>query len=160
MYVRTRDIARYEYAGLNNSPSVCRVETWEQSGCPPLLLLTELPDNPGTSLTNCIGALAAELLAGWFPEAFDVLEGVPFHVFERYPPDRFRVGHREGLAAVTFARSSPVVIGGMGWRGRLSLGTPLWTHTTRRVLEELLGCPYPEPERVDAHNRPIAGACT
>jgi hypothetical protein len=58
------------------------METWEQDGTPPVLLLTELSANPGTSVTNRIELLAAQAVAQYFPQLFEALEETPFHVIE------------------------------------------------------------------------------
>lgn len=54
------DVTRQEvldFEGFWNYPSKCRVTIWESdSDC--VVLFTELPDNPGTSVTN-----ASEMLA-------------------------------------------------------------------------------------------------
>lgn len=154
MYQRTRDY-QHHYRGYHDCSSVCRVETWEQVGSPPLIICTELADNPGTSVTNRCEVLAAQLVATHFPAVFDVLEGVPYHFIERYPPGRYRTARREPLAFVTFAYRVPHAGRGIDHHAQPTLGQPTWTHVRREALEALLGCPYPEPEYVDRWGKPV-----
>ena len=44
----------------------CRLRVWQEPGQVPVVLFTELEDNPGSSITNCIEHIA------W--EAFKLLE--------------------------------------------------------------------------------------
>jgi hypothetical protein len=51
--------------------SVCRVPIWsgtKTSQGLPILVLTELPQNPGQSVTNAVEALAGECVTRYLPE--------------------------------------------------------------------------------------------
>ena len=51
----------YEYPGFQNCYSKCELEIVRSSGKTTLVICTELPDNPGTSVTNCAAALATRV---------------------------------------------------------------------------------------------------
>jgi hypothetical protein len=157
MYTRTRDVHPYWYTGYHGRPACCRLETWGEHGTPPVLLLTELPEHPGTSVTNRIEVLAAQAVARYFPQLLEALEETPFHVIERYPPTRHRDDRRERLAFVTFPSRAPRTMWWVGPHAQPTRGMPVWRHVRRADLEALLGCPYPEPEHMDLLGRPIPG---
>ncbi|MGI8476767.1 MAG: hypothetical protein ACR2OO_10400 [Thermomicrobiales bacterium] len=50
---------------------VCRVRVFDGPGANPVLVLTDAPDNPSTSVTNLVKTLAAEQIAKHFPHRFD-----------------------------------------------------------------------------------------
>ena len=51
----------YEYPGFQNCYSKCELEIVRSSGKTTLVICTELPDNPGTSVTNCAAVLATRV---------------------------------------------------------------------------------------------------
>lgn len=50
----------FDYAGLAGVPSRCGVTYFDEAEFP-VLVLTELPDNPGTSVTNAVELIVAQL---------------------------------------------------------------------------------------------------
>lgn len=49
------------YRGLFGSEAKCRLRVYEETEKPPVAIATELPDHPGTSVTNGAGPLATEV---------------------------------------------------------------------------------------------------
>lgn len=67
----------YHYPGFGGAPSHCRLRVWRDPDFAPVVIVYELDDNPGTSVTN-----RAELLA-W--QVWNELERPrPFNYFESY----------------------------------------------------------------------------
>jgi hypothetical protein len=138
---RTADYV-HEYRGYGGCVCRCRVVVFEPEGQRPAIVVSELADNPGTSVTNMAEVLAAELIARHFPERVGEPDGVVW--IERYP----RVGrlpHRpEGpvYARVEFASWAPRTEQRFGANGRYleaRLGTPNWRSLSREELAALLG---------------------
>ena len=67
---------------------------YQGGGLLPTIVLSELPKNANTSVTNLVEYLAAEVVAAYLPEAFEALE--PPVVAEREP------GHGDGRLAEHF----------------------------------------------------------
>ena len=66
---------RYQYRGIWRPGATCGIavfvpEAGDQDRRP-LILCTELSDNPGTSITNLAEVLAAEIIARHFPALLD-----------------------------------------------------------------------------------------
>ncbi len=82
----TLDVDRiYEYAGYFGRPARCRLRLYRDPDGPAAVLVPELPDNPGTSVTNRAGKLA-EAVCSEFGLDPDTLTCI-----EHYPnPDRYR----------------------------------------------------------------------
>ena len=49
------------FAGLHDFPSRCRLRIYEEEGKSLVAIATELPDNPGTSVTNAASIIAAQV---------------------------------------------------------------------------------------------------
>ena len=43
---------RFEYVDINGRRAACVLNVWESGGDRPIAMATELPDNPGMSITN------------------------------------------------------------------------------------------------------------
>lgn len=102
---------RYRYRGHWTDGGVCRVRAYEAPGATPVLLVTELPENENTSVTNMAEYLAAELIARHFPHRFEDAEPVIW--VEHYPQ------------------------GGGVWRVRL--GEPMWRPIARDAIAHIVG---------------------
>src|SRR5918993_4176098 len=74
----------HRYRGLWTEGGVCRVRVYDAPDATPVIVVTELPENENTSITNLMEYLAAELIAKHFPHRFDYPE--PAIVVEHYPP--------------------------------------------------------------------------
>ena len=100
----------------------------------PVVIVSELPDNPGTSVTNAIEQIAAEVM-----DAHTLaLERVPVFV-EHYPPEATGRGE-ETFDLVVFSHHEvrEIVRGGV-WRKEI--GSPLWKPLDRHAVEVLLVSP-------------------
>lgn len=133
----------YAFRGIwNKEPEGrCRVRILEDHGRPPTLVLTELDDNPSTSVTNLIEVLAAELIAKYFPVRFEAVGENPITLIEHYPARSGARGTR-ALAPtydrVDFASWVPQRVW-LGGQERLSLGEPAWRHLPAHEVRALLG---------------------
>ncbi len=128
----------HAFRGPSGVRSACRVrlylldEEGETLGDAPVVVFSELADNPGTSVTNAIEQLAAEVLDT------HALARVPVFV-EHYPPEATG-GRDETFDLVVFAHHEvrEIVRGGV-WRKEI--GPPTWKPLGRRAVEVLVGCP-------------------
>lgn len=104
-----------------------------------MLVLTELPENASTSVTNTAEVLAAEAARRFCPERFEFSE--PAIVLEHYPADPAPpviLGRHATWDRVTFTSWSPRKVW-LGGRERLSLGSPSWHHLPGEDVEFLIG---------------------
>ncbi len=128
----------HKYAGYHNLPSRCRIRIYQRDGRVPVVIATELDENPGTSITNMAEQLCAEVIRTCLPERF---EEEPVRWVEHHPrtPDELRRNYPE-FAQVTFHSAAPRRVQRYG-TDRLQLGRPQWTYLARKRLEELVGQP-------------------
>jgi hypothetical protein len=114
------DIPRYPYPGFRDCESACRLRIWQQERAS-VVIVTELDDNPGTSVTNRAEALAMQVYRQyelWPPCT---------RWIEHYPPDS---AYTETFAEVTF-RTDPCT----------GLTRPRWRARSRADVESLIGEP-------------------
>ncbi len=133
------------YDGFWQPGARCGLQIFPGGDGVPVVVLTELPFNNNTSVTNLVEYLAAEVLASYLPERIG--RKPPFHCVEHYPRGG---GSRlpETFDLVTFDLAIPERRRVHG--GELSsLGTPHWQRITRGELERLIGHPYPRAPEVD-----------
>lgn len=121
---------RFEYRGFHGCKSACRLRVYETPGKVPVALVTELTDNPGTSITNMAEYLAT-LIWKMLERPADGL------VWIEHYEDRARVGGRTTLKnefdRVTFeprSDASGILTG---------FGEPHWQRISREEVETLLG---------------------
>jgi len=139
MSVSTRQLThdvRLEYRGNWHAGGVCRVRIYQGGGPAPMLptiVLSELPENENTSVTNLIEYLAAEVVAAYLPEAFEAL--VPPIVVEHYPS---RDELAERFDRVTFSTWRPR-LDELGGARRVRLGAPEWRRLRSTERDELAG---------------------
>jgi hypothetical protein len=132
----------HAFRGPTGIRSACRVrlylpdvsepgETLEDA---PVVIVSELPDNPGTSVTNAIEKIAAEVM-----DAHRFAMGRAPVFVEHYPP-RVTGGRDETFDLVVFAHHEvrEVMRGGI-WHKEI--GSPTWKPLDRRVVEVLVGSP-------------------
>jgi len=114
----------YPFRGLCGAPSRCRLRIYEPREKPLVVLATELPDNPGTSITNYVEELAAEVWALLEKPACGM-------VWIEHYPERGSVHRRlpEGFDRVTFRQTE------RGFAG------PRWRPLARAEVEALIGGP-------------------
>jgi len=121
------------YRGYHRAGGICRVRVFEPAGRLPVIMVTELPENPNTSVTNIAEFLAAELLERHFPERVGMAE--PIAMIEHYPP---RGNAGDDFDRVTFddwrPRNEPFH---RVWRRRL--GEPDWRRLSPDEVVALIG---------------------
>ena len=132
----------HAFRGPTGGRSACRVrlylpdaaEPGETLGGAPVVIVSELPDNPGTSVTNAIEQIAAKVM-----DAHSLAMGRAPLFVEHYPP-RATGGRDETFDLVVFAHHEirEVMRGGI-WHKEI--GSPTWYHLSRREVEVLVGSP-------------------
>jgi hypothetical protein len=119
----------------------CRVRFIDRGDAPPILLLSEPPDNESTSVTNMIEVLAAELIAKHCPARFESTDTPPVIVIEHYPPEPTRPHGRRKAGSydlVSFARWTPRPARS-GAQNRIALTQPFWKRLRPDEVRALLG---------------------
>jgi hypothetical protein len=112
----------YDYPGYHGRPARCRLRIFALGPDRPLVaLVTELRDNPGTSVTN-----RAEVLAGLVTREYSIDPDVMCWI-EHYPTGHFP----ETFKRVEFQSGSRP--------GELE--RPAWSLMTRAAVERLIGGP-------------------
>lgn len=113
----------------------CRVRIFEPEagGDHHLVVLSELPDNTGQSVTNAIEQVAGEvLLANVLPSTETVV--IEHYPAEAHPPEK------ETFDLVTFSTRDPEPVLRAGeWK--IELGEPEWKRIDRQTVETLVGQP-------------------
>ena len=120
------DIERYAYPGWRGYESACRLYIWQRER-ESVVMVTELADNPGTSITNRVEALAMQVY-----HEFELWPALARWI-EHYPPDE---QYDETFAEVTFSIDP-----------QKGLTRPQWRALTREAVERLIGEPLPDAPR-------------
>jgi len=133
---------RHPFVGLLGREAVCHVRVYRHGG-QVVVVLCELPDNPGTSVTNAAEIIADEVWA---------LEGRPpldrYIVVEHYPPlPSAAVLQRRTLAGdfdrVMLPRGDQRLVMDAGIVRRRVFGeVERWQHLKLDELEALIGEPW------------------
>ena len=134
---------RYAFRGTYDTEpeGLCRVRILAHRGQPPVMVITELIDNPSTSVTNLVEILAAELIARHLPHRFEVVGEDPVTLIEHYEPMRSARTGRRGHPTydrVTFQSWAPRAIW-FGGQQRLALAEPDWRHLPDHEVRQFLG---------------------
>src|SRR5690348_15423639 len=69
MLRRTHDDLFAYKDGIHRIPGRCRIRVYGRQGSLPLVIATELADNPGPSITNAVEALAEQVWRTLLPHA-------------------------------------------------------------------------------------------
>jgi hypothetical protein len=128
----------HAFRGPSGVRSACRVRLYMPGeegaalGDAPVMIVSELANNPGTSVTNAIKQIAAEVMDSHTPKRVPI-------IVEHYPPDATG-GGEEAFDLVVFAyyQVREVLRGGI-WRKEI--GSPTWKPLGRRAVEVLVGGP-------------------
>lgn len=125
----------YNFYGFydRNPEGRCRVRIVEKIGGGHVVIITELPDNQSTSVTNLMEFLAPEIIREFFELPFEELEGPT--IVEHYPADQ---RNPETYDLVSFSKRYPHKVW-LGGRERLSFGEPEWTHLAKETLVAMVG---------------------
>jgi hypothetical protein len=134
---------RHAYRGFDVERGVCRVRIFETEGQPPVAVLTELPENPATSITNLIEHLAPEIVKTSLPHRVHETPPTIFVEHSGVEGDSELLSgrwRRSGphVARVTFTTMRPRIVR-LGNVDRLSYGEPTWSHLDQTALVALLG---------------------
>jgi hypothetical protein len=109
---------RYNYKGFRGCDSSCDIEVHRRSDGKHVFVATELPDNPGVSVTNCAEHLATAMREEYRLKPEDVIW------IEHYPEAKDR--RKESFDLVRFA-----VVGD-------TFRTPVWTRVTEQAVDDLI----------------------
>ncbi len=125
----------HAFRGPSGVRSTCRVRLYMPAeedvalGDVPVVIVSELANNPGASVTNAVEQIAAEVMA-----AHD-LETTP--VFVEHYPLEVTGGHEETFDLVVFAHHEVKEVLRSGiWRKEL--GSPTWKPLDRCAVEVLV----------------------
>jgi hypothetical protein len=139
---RTHDYI-HEYLGYHLPGGRCRIRVYQGAGRIPVIVASELPDNPNTSITNMAEYLAPEILIKHFPERLE--EDEPAIWIEHYaPPEHKGRRGKPDFSRVRFANWTPRVE--IKWNAgklvrRLKFGQPAWEYLAHQDVEQLIGQP-------------------
>jgi hypothetical protein len=131
----------YHYRGTwdLDPRAVVWVRIFHDDGMIPVVVLSELPANVSTSVTNMAEFLVPEILRRYLPERFE--EEVPAIVIEHYVEERTstgRLGRKATWDRLLFASWTPRVTELAG-KTRLTIGEPDWAHLTEAEVMALIG---------------------
>jgi hypothetical protein len=140
--MKTHDL-EYAFCGYGDRAprGRCRVRILQEASRPPVLVITELADNPSTSITNLIEHLVPELLSRYLPHRYDVIAEAPAIVIEHYParPSSDRRDREATYDLVTFVRWRPRIGWTAGGQNRLIVDAPGWRRLRPEEVWQLLG---------------------
>lgn len=98
----------------------------------PVVICSELPNNPGDSVTDAAQAIAAEVVRGHRLRT-------PMVWIEHYPPGARRTGAAETFELVSFSDYEVDESRSHLGERRLSIGEPDWKPLDRATVEALVG---------------------
>lgn len=133
----TEDYA-HAFRGSSGVRSVCRVRLYlpdaavpgEALGDAPVVVVSELSDNPGTSVTNAIEQLTAEVM--------DAYALGCILVFVEHYPSEATGGREETFDLIVFGHHEVrEIVRGDVWRKEI--GPPTWKPLDRHAVEILVG---------------------
>jgi hypothetical protein len=130
---------RYRGTWDQEAHGLCWVRVFEEAGQTPIIVMSELPQNTSTSVTNMAELLAPELVQKHFPHRFEELPPAIFleHYVEERTPEG-RLGRKATWDRLTFHSWAPRRVWLSG-QERLSFGDPHWEHLPEHEVEVLLG---------------------
>jgi hypothetical protein len=139
----------YEFHGLWTPGALCGLQVFSSPIDVPTVVLSELPCNKNTSVTNLVEYIAAEVLQKYLPGRIG--KKPPFHCVEHYPrEDGSKL--QETFDLVTFELNAPAPCW-LGGKSRNTLGEPEWRPLERIELERMIGCVYPDALTMMARTR-------
>lgn len=139
--------APYSYRGYYDQKpeGQAHVRMFQQPNQPPVLVITDLPENASTSVTNLMECLVLEILHDthkmqWL-EATErpiVIEHLPAINPKDHQGRLSEYRRNDAYSQATFADWKPKT-SWIGGRERLSLGEPAWRHMSREEVVKLIG---------------------
>jgi len=128
---KTHDYIHY-YRGYWSEGGKCTIKIYQEDGSTPVVICSQLPDNPNTSVTNMAEYLAAEVIEEHGLPA-------PLTWIEHYPEHEGEIGEYS-LVRFSSWKLEEVCLGGV-WRYRI--GSPRWSSLGPEEVEVLLeGTPH------------------
>jgi hypothetical protein len=128
---------RHPFRGVWGGEGVCRIRVYEAPDHVPVVVISDLPDNPDTSTTNLIEYLAYEAIRAHLPNRLEETE--PAIVLHHFPPGTTKPRTVRGhVSRVSFATKRPR----MEWLGgvmRVRFGEPSWADVGAEELARLVG---------------------
>lgn len=132
----------HQFFGYGGQPAICRVQVYLLDGQPPLVVCVELVKNPGTSVTNMLEYLAAEVTERYLT-ADDLAGDPPFLWLEVYERDedarRARILPSWSLATFSDYTRRPTHTMRPSPGRRYRLGSPAWRHLRREEFAAIVG---------------------
>ena len=140
--------APYNYRGYydREPEGLAHVRLFSRPCERPVIVITDLPENPTTSVTNLMETLVPEIIRDLGKTAWLEEEKPPI-VIEHLPPMNPREQRQAYLSEyrkqdeyseATFANWRPKTVW-IGGRERLSLGEPDWRHMSHEEVAALIG---------------------
>jgi hypothetical protein len=145
----------FTYDGHWTPGAKCGLQIFPGTDGFPVVVLTELPHNLNTSVTNLVECIAAEVLEQHLPGRIGCHP--PFHCIEHYYPTESIPDETFDLVTFEFEtprqqtgdgygiRVFPEAIVCLAGEGRVTLGVPRWKRIGRAKLEAMIGQAYLEP---------------
>ena len=123
---KTHDYVHH-YRGYWSEGGRCRIRIYQEDGSAPVVICSQPPDNPNTSVTNMAEYLAAEVIQE---------HGLPAPLIwiEHYPEHEGEIG---GYSLTTFSDWELEEVC-LGCIRRLRIGAPSWSHLSPEEVEFLL----------------------
>ena len=117
----------HRYRGYWSDGGRCRIRIYREDGRAPVVICSQLRNNPNTSVTNMAEYLAAELIE-------EHKLPIPLVWIEHYPEHEGEIGEH---SLVKFSRweEREVILGGTR---RIRVGTPCWSHMTPKEVDRML----------------------
>lgn len=122
------------YRGYFTDGGVTMAQIYQRDGHVPVILVTELPQNANTSVTNMAEYLAVEVLVDHLPALLGTSD---FIWIEHYP--RNTAIREDVFSKVLFADYQPKTVTKFGHIVRQKLGTPTWSHLDYATVRQLIG---------------------
>jgi hypothetical protein len=118
----------HHYRGYWSDGGRCRIRVYRREGQAPMVVCSQPPDNPNTSITNMAEYLAAEVI-----ETHRL--STPIFWIEHYPEHEREIGEYS-LVVFSGWELTEVCLGGE-WRYRV--GSPQWSPLTWAQVRGFLG---------------------
>jgi hypothetical protein len=120
----------HRYRGYWSDGGRCRIRIYHEDGRAPVVICSQLQDNPNTSVTNMAEYLAAEIIG-------ELSLPTPLTWIEHYPQHEGEIGE---YSLVRFSSWEPVeVFLGSVWRYRV--GSPRWSPLRREEVDVTISPP-------------------
>jgi hypothetical protein len=117
----------HHYRGYWSDGGRCRIRIYQEDGCTPVVMCSQLPNNDNTSVTNMAEYLAAEVV-----KEHSLL--MPLTWVEHYPEHEGEIGEYS-LVRFSSWELTKVCLGGV-WRCRI--GSPRWSPLRLEEIEVLI----------------------